>query len=59
MEDRLCNVKQVSEILNCGTNLAYKLIRTGVIPSLDFGGGYKVRYSTLLKFMETKEKRSS
>lgn len=54
MEDILYTVKEVSEIIKSNTDYVYKLIKAGLLPVLKLGN-YKIRRSTLMKFLEEYE----
>lgn len=54
MEEVLYTVNEVSKLIKSNTDYVYKLIKTGRLPVLKLGG-YKVRKSALLNFLEKYE----
>ena len=53
-EDLIYTVAEAAGILKIGKNNVYSLIEAGVIPVLKLGG-YKIRKSTLLEFVDKYE----
>lgn len=54
MEDVLYTVPEMAKLLKTNSNYVYELIKRGLLPALKLGS-YKVRRSTLLKFLEENE----
>ena len=54
MEDILYTVPEVAELLKTSQGYVYRLIDTGLLQALKLGR-FKVRRSTLLKFLEQYE----
>lgn len=54
MEDVLYTVKEVAKLLKCNTQLVYRLRDAGLLKFIKLGQ-YKVRHTTLMKFLETYE----
>lgn len=54
MEDVLYTVQEMAKLLKTNPNYVYELIRRGLLPALKLGS-YKVRRTTLLKFLEENE----
>ncbi len=56
MEDiTLYNVIVTSKILGVNKNKVYEYIRAGILQAINFGGGLKIRKSTLEKFISDYE----
>ena len=57
-KDRLLNVNQVRERLNCSRSQVYNLINMGELPALKIGGrnGVRVKESKLEAFVDKREK---
>jgi excisionase family DNA binding protein len=51
--NQLLNADQVAERLNISRALAYRLMKSGEIPTVRFIGSVRVRESDLLAFIET------
>lgn len=49
----ILSVKQVSEMLQIGTVLAYKLVKSGEIKSRKVGRDYKIPKTAVIKFLNT------
>ena len=56
-KDRLLNVEQVRQRLNCSRSQVYNLINLGDLPSLKIGGrkGVRIKESSLEAFLKKKE----
>jgi excisionase family DNA binding protein len=54
LEDVLYTVKEVSKLIKTNPSYVYSLINAGLLPTLKLGS-YKVRRSTLLRFLERYE----
>ncbi len=58
LRERLLNVQQVAERLNCSRSQIYSLINLGELPALKIGGrnGVRIKESKLDAFVNKREK---
>jgi len=49
----ILSVKQVSQMLNIGTVLAYKLVKSGEIKSRKVGRDYKIQKNAVIAFVNS------
>lgn len=53
----IITVKELEKMLKIGRTLAYQLLRSGKIPSVKIGRGFRIRKEMVIKYLQQEDKK--